>query len=103
MTSAFCLDATLSMIRFSKTKNGAPYDEKSCNGKLLKLSMVLTGVAYPYAIFIAFLYYGAIHAGAIFVGTLEGYLGLYAHMLIPALALIDTFISSRPWSIWHSW
>ena len=102
MKSAFCLDATLSLVRFIKMKNGSPYDEKSCNG-LLKLSMVLTAIAYPFGIFIFSLFYGAIHRGPILDGTYEGYLGLYAHLLIPAVGLVDTCISSRPWNIWHTW
>jgi hypothetical protein len=63
----------------------------------------LTAIAYPFGIFIFSLYYGAIHSGSILDGTYEGYLGLYAHLLIPVVGLVDTCISSRPWNIWHTW
>ena len=69
----------------------------------LKLSIILTVIYYPWVLGVGIMYYSSLHKGPILVLTFESYLGLYVHMFLPILALLDTFISSRPWTLVCVW
>ena len=38
-----------------------------------------------------------------FILTWDSYLDIYVHLIVTILALVDTWISSRPWCLWHAW
>ena len=102
-TLSFCLDTILVLVRRtvqSKMKTGSPNYEE--NHWSLKLSIFLTAVSYPWVLGVTFVFYAALFKWT-WSGTWDDYLNLYAHLLITVIALFDTCISSRPWSLWHSW
>ena len=102
-TLSFCLDTILVLIRRivqSKMKTGPTHYEE--NHWSLRLSMFLTAVSYPWVLGVTFVFYAALFKWT-WSGTWDDYLDLYAHLLITVMALMDTCISSRPWSLWHAW
>ena len=102
-TLSFCLDTILVLVRRtvqSKMKTGSPNYEE--NHWSLKLSIFLTAVSYPWILGVTFVFYAALFKWT-WNGTWDDYLDLYAHLLITVISLFDTCVSSRPWSLWHSW
>ena len=105
ITFALNLDAILVLMRYfvqNQMKNGYPHYEKSHFA--LQVSMVLTAVSYPWVLSVTLVYYSALYNfNEEFVWTWDSYLDLHIHLVITLLALFDTFVSSRPWSLWHAW
>ncbi len=104
-TLAITMDAILVLIRYfvqARTKNGSPHYEKS--HLMLRISMGLTVISYPWVMGVTLAYYSAWYNWSqTFVLHWDRYLDFYVHFIITLLALMDTFISSRPWNLRHIW
>jgi hypothetical protein len=102
-TLAFCLDTILVLLRYivqGRMKTGSPHYEENHWG--LKVSMFLTAVSYPWILSVTIVYYAALFTWT-WSGTWDSYLDLHVHLFITVIALLDTCVSSRPWSLWHVW
>ena len=102
---AITLDAILVLARYfvqARTRNDKPHYEKS--HFMLQFSMGLTAISYPWVMGVTLVYYSALYDwNQPFILCWDRYLDFYVHFIITLLALIDTFISSRPWNLWHAW
>ena len=105
ITLSMSLDAILVLIRYisqNQTKNGIPHYEE--NHFTLQGSMFLTAVSYPWVLSVTLIYWPALYDWSQeFVWNWDNYLDVYIHLVTTLLALLDTFVSSRPWNLWHSW
>lgn len=102
-TLSFCLDTILVLFRYViqvRMKTGSPHYEENHWG--LKISMFLTAVSYPWILSVTIVYYAALFKWT-WSGTWDSYLDLYVHLIITMISLLDTCVSSRPWSLWHAW
>ena len=102
-TLAFCFDTILVLLRYivqGRMKTGSPHYEENHWG--LKVSMFLTAVSYPWILSVTIVYYAALFTWT-WSGTWDSYLDLHVHLFITVIALLDTCVSSRPWSLWHVW
>ena len=104
-TLSFCLDAILVLIRHKVQSKMKTYEKRyevnHCNWSL-KISMFLTAISYPWILSVTIVYYAALFKWT-WSGTWDSYLDLYVHLIITVISLLDTCVSSRPWSLWHAW
>ena len=104
-TLSFCLDAILVLIRHKVQSKMKTYEKRyevnHCSWSL-KISMFLTAISYPWILSVTIVYYAALFKWT-WSGTWDSYLDLYVHLIITVISLLDTCVSSRPWSLWHAW
>lgn len=104
-TLSFCLDAILVLIRHKVQSKMKTYEKRyevnNCNWSL-KISMFLTAISYPWILSVTIVYYAALFKWT-WSGTWDSYLDLHVHLIITVISLLDTCVSSRPWSLWHAW
>ena len=66
--------------------------------------MALTSVTYPWVLCVTVIYYTALFDFTrTFVWSWSAYVDIFVHFLLTVVAILDTVVSSRPWSLWHSW
>ena len=66
--------------------------------------MALTSVTYPWVLIVTIVYYMALFDfNEPFVWSWTAYVDIFLHFLLTVCAILDTIVSSRPWSLWHSW
>ena len=109
MTLTLICDAILVLMRYKvqerlHNKSNFSYDYENCDRFLLKISVALTSVAYPWVLTITVIYYMALFDFSVaFVLTWESYCDIWVHFILTVLAILDTIVSSRPWTLWHTW
>ena len=108
ITVAFNLDAILVLARYLVQQSNVSINKRhphyeSCHG-VLRLSMALTATAYPMALFVTLMFWSFLYNfNEPFELTVGSYVNLAVHLLQTIVALMDTFVSSRPWRLWHAW
>jgi len=108
ITLSTILDAILVLVRYSiersqvYMKKRQPFYENS--HFLLKTSIGLTATAYPTALFVTLVFWSFLfNYNETFHFNLGSWINLTVHLFQTLIALIDTFVSSRPWRLWHIW
>ena len=106
---SFLFDSVLVTLRFMKEKKSIERQRKYGDKLIiprykvfhmgLRISWILSSIAYPVALFITLLYWIVLHK------PLRNPLRIYSNMNLHAIqtivAISDTLISSRPWKVGH--
>lgn len=123
ITLAFFLDASLVISRYIVQKTKKPVDLRWRNkieyqdgiemkkpfNYILHISMALTATAYPWVFCITLIYCtywpstATVDNSKSFDGSWDSYHSIIEHLLATVIALMDTFISSRPWNLRQAW